>query len=63
MSRTPVATLAICTFTLAWIAGAAVLADHVRPLHWALQAIYYPLAGSLWVLPVWWMMLWGAHRR
>ena len=63
MSRTPVATLAICVFVLGWIAAAAVLADAVRPLHWAIQAVYYPLAGFLWVFPVRWLMLWGAHKR
>ena len=46
-----------------WIAGATVLADQVRPLHWAVQAIYYPIAGFGWVFPVWWLMLWGAHKR
>ena len=63
MSRTPVATVAILAFALAWIAGAAVLADQIRPLHWAVQAIYYPLAGFLWVFPVRWLMLWGAYKR
>ncbi len=63
MSRTPIATLAIVLLVLAWIAAAAVLADHVRPLHWAIQAIYYPIAGFAWVVPVRWLMLWGAHKR
>lgn len=63
MSRTPVAVLAICMLVIVWIAAAAVLADQVRPLHWAIQAIYYPLAGFAWVVPVRWLMLWGAHRR
>ena len=63
MSRTPVATLAIVLFVIAWIAGAAVLADQVRPLHWAVQALYYPVAGFAWVWPVRWLMLWGAHKR
>ncbi len=63
MSRTPVATLAIVLFVLAWLAGAAVLADYVRPLHWAVQAVYYPIAGFAWVVPVRWLMLWGAYKR
>ncbi len=63
MSRTPIATLAICSFVVAWIAAAAVLADHVRPLHWSVQAVYYLVAGFAWVFPVWWLMLWGAHKR
>ena len=63
MSRTPVAVLAICIFVILWVAAATVLGDHVRPLHWAIQAIYYPVAGFAWVGPVRWLMLWGAHRR
>ncbi len=63
MSRTPIATFAIVLFVILWIAAAAVLADYVRPLHWAIQAVYYPIAGFAWVGPVRWIMLWGAHRR
>lgn len=63
MSRTPIATAAILAFVLAWIGAAVVLADYVRPLHWAIQAIYYSAAGFVWVFPVRWLMLWGAHKR
>jgi hypothetical protein len=63
MSRTLPATLAILVFVTFWIAGAAVLGDYVRPLHWAIQAIYYPVAGFAWVGPVRWLMLWGARQR
>jgi len=63
MSRVPIAALAILVFVIGWISAATVLADHVRPLHWAIQAIYYPIAGFAWVFPVRWLMLWGAHQR
>ena len=63
MSRTPVATLAICLVVVGWVSAAAVLGDYVRPLHWAVQAVYYAIAGFGWVGPVWWLMLWGAHKR
>jgi hypothetical protein len=63
MPRIPIAALAICVFVIAWIAGATILADQVRPLHWTIQAIYYPIAGFAWVFPVRWLMLWGAHQR
>ncbi len=63
MSRTPIAVCAICVFVVAWIAAAAVLGDHVRPLPWAIQAVYFPLAGFVWVFPVRWLMLWAAHKR
>jgi|GEM_PF-1925958 len=63
MSRTAIAIPAIVAFALAWIAAAAVLGDLVRPLHWAIQAVYYPVAGFAWVGPVRWMMLWSVHKR
>jgi hypothetical protein len=63
MSRVPLAALAICLLVIFWISAAAVLADYVRPLHWAIQAIYYPIAGFAWVFPVRWLMLWGARMR
>jgi hypothetical protein len=63
MHRKPIAALAICLFVIGWIVAASVLADFVRPLSWAVQAIYFPLAGFLWVFPVWWLMLWAVRRR
>ena len=63
MSRVPLATLAVISLVVAWIAAAAVLADYVRPLHWTVQAIYYPIAGFAWVFPARWLMLWGARMR
>ena len=63
MSRVPFATLAILLLVIGWICAAAVLADSVRPLHWAIQVVYYAIAGFAWVFPVRWMMLWGARMR
>jgi hypothetical protein len=63
MSRVPVATFAGLMFVIAWIAAATLLADHVRPLSWVVQAIYYPIAGFAWVFPVRWLMLWAVHQR
>jgi hypothetical protein len=63
LPRTPIAIVAIVLFVVVWIAAAAVLGDRVRPLHWAIQAIYYPVAGIAWVGPVRWLMLWSVHKR
>lgn len=63
MSRTPVATLAIFVFIVAWIGAAVVLADKLSPMHWAVQAVYFVVAGFVWVFPVRWLMLWSAHKR
>jgi hypothetical protein len=56
MSRIPIATAAVLLVVIAWIAAATLLADYVRPLHWA-------IAGFAWVFPVRWLMLWGARMR
>jgi hypothetical protein len=63
MPRIPIATIAVLLVVIAWISVATVLADYVRPLHWALQIPYYAVAGFAWVFPVRWLMLWGAHMR
>ena len=63
MSRTPIAVLAIIVVVIGWISAATILADYVRPLHWSIQALYYPVDGFAWVFPVRWLMLWAAHKR
>ncbi len=63
MPRVPIATVAVLLVVIAWIAAATLLADYVRPLHWAIQIVYYALAGFAWVFPVRWLMLWGARMR
>ena len=63
MSRTPFAAIAGLLFVVFWIAGATVLADHVRGLNMAIQCAYYATAGFVWVFPVRWLMLWAAHMR
>jgi hypothetical protein len=47
---------------VAYIAGAVVLADRVAGMHWAVQALYFVLAGVLWALPAHFLMLWAARR-
>jgi hypothetical protein len=63
MSRVPGASVAGLVFLAAWLAGATVLADHVRGLNMAVQFIYYAVAGFVWVFPIRWLMLWAAHQR
>jgi hypothetical protein len=47
---------------IAYIAGAIVLADRVRPLHWAIQAAYFVTAGVLWVIPAHFLILWAGRK-
>jgi hypothetical protein len=61
--RVPIAAIAGLVFFVAWIAGAAILGDHVRHLPQAVQFAYYAVAGFVWVFPVRWLMLWAAHMR
>lgn len=63
MSRVPVASVAGLVFLAAWLAGATVLADHVRGFNMIVQFVYYAVAGFVWVFPIRWLMLWAAHQR
>ena len=48
---------------VAYIALAVTLADRLAGLHWALQALYFVVAGVLWALPAHFLMLWAAGSR
>ncbi len=63
MSRAPIALLASVIWFIAYIAGAVALADLLAPMHWAVQAVYFLVAGVLWVGPVVWLMRWSLGRR
>jgi len=63
MSRTPIAAIAGLVLIALWIAGATVLADHIRGHNMVVQFAYYATAGFVWVFPVRWLMLWAAHMR
>lgn len=38
------------------------LADAVAPMHWAVQFVFFALAGVAWVVPARWLILWAARR-
>jgi hypothetical protein len=63
ISRVPVASLGGVLFLAAWIAAATVLADHVFALNFAVQFLYFAVAGFVWVFPIRWLMLWSVHQR
>ena len=62
MSRPPAAALMGIVFMIVYLAGAATLVD-LLPQHWAVQAVYFLIAGVVWVFPVRWLMLWSVHKR
>ena len=63
MSRTPIATLAALAFVLVYVVVAVVLPDYLPRMWWPVEAVYWGVAGLIWVLPVRWLMLWSVHRR
>ena len=62
-SRVPAATLAGILFILAYIVAAITLPDLLPRQHWAIEAVYWCVAGVLWVFPIWGLMLWAARGR
>ena len=62
MSRPLAAALMGIGFVIAYVAAAITLPD-VLPDWWWLQAIYFLVAGVVWVFPVRWLMLWSVYKR
>jgi len=62
-SRTLIATITGVAFILAYIVLVVTLPDLVPRQHWAVQALYWCIAGVLWVLPAWALMLFAAGPR
>ena len=63
MSRIPIALIAGFAGFFLYVAGVLMLADYVLSLHWAIQAVYFVVVGSIWTLPVRWLMYWSVHQR
>jgi sugar phosphate permease len=63
MSRIPIAIAAGLIGFFAYLASAVILADAIQTMHWAIQAVYFAIAGSVWVIPIRWLMFWSVHQR
>jgi hypothetical protein len=63
ISRTPIATLAGMLFVLLYVASAVLLPERLPHMHPLLEALYWGVAGVLWVLPIRWLMLWAVGKR
>jgi hypothetical protein len=63
MSRPFIAVVAGLAGFLAYLFAVVTLADRVIGLHWAVQGVYYVVAGVLWVLPARALMYWAAGKR
>ncbi len=63
MSRPTLATLAGLLFIMAYVVAAVSLPGLFERPHWALEAVYWLIAGLVWVLPIRWLMLWSVGKR
>jgi hypothetical protein len=63
MSRAPIAIIVGLAGFALYVAAVMILSDTVFAWHWALQAVYFVIAGTLWVFPIRWLMFWGAGQR
>lgn len=63
--RKPVGMLAILVLIAAWCVAIASLSPWVGGWHWALQLIFYVIAGVawLWVLPMRRILFWMENSR
>jgi hypothetical protein len=62
MSRPAIAALMGIAFVIAYVAAAVTFVD-VLPGYWLVQAVYFLVAGIVWVFPIRWLMLWSVHKR
>ena len=62
VSRPLAATLMGIGFVIAYVAVAISL-PAVLPKNWVFQAVYFLVAGVVWVFPVRWLMLWSVGKR
>ena len=62
MSRPTAAALMGIAFVIAYVVAAVTLAD-LLPGYWVITALYFLVAGVVWVFPVRWLMLWSVHKR
>jgi Protein of unknown function (DUF2842) len=50
--RKPVGTLLIILLILVWSVIVLTITPHVVTLHWALQALFFTIAGTVWIIPL-----------
>lgn len=50
--RKLVGSLILITWLIAYVAVAVVIGDRVSAEHWIWKALYFPVAGLAWVLPL-----------
>ena len=63
MSRPVIATIAGVVFILAYIAAVVAVPELIGRMNWAVEAVFWCVAGLFWVLPIRWLMLWSVGKR
>ncbi len=63
MSRVSRAVFGGVVFIIVYTIVVISIPDHVGRMHWALELIYWAIAGVVWVFPIRWLMLWSVHKR
>lgn len=61
MSRNATAALIGVLGFLVYVAVVVTLGDHLIGRHWALQALYYLVAGFAWTWPALWLIRWAVR--
>jgi membrane protein implicated in regulation of membrane protease activity len=46
-----------------YVGAVVALADHVLPLHWTVQVLYFAVVGVLWAWPAKVLMFWAARQQ
>jgi len=63
MSRPWIATVGGVTFFLVYLVAAATLGSALPGRNWALQLLFYAVAGVAWFPIIRRIMLWSVHKR
>ncbi len=46
----------------AYVAAVLAIADRLGGVNWAVQLVFFVVAGVAWVVPARWLMLWTARK-
>ncbi len=63
MSRAWIATLGGIAFFFAYLVLATTLGSSLTHTGWAVQLLYYIVAGVAWFPVIRWLMLWSVYKR
>jgi hypothetical protein len=63
MSRSTLALLIGVVGFLVYILVVTALGDFLVTAHWALQLVYYLVAGMIWIIPARRLIVWGVQGK